>query len=482
MRNDAFNKLAIINKDSSFSALITMQPRLPFGVSNDNGKIFNEITNSVNEITWGGNLRISPLLGTNFGFTYYESLYDRVLDPQVVNTITGGDEDSTAAFTLSDYDTYSGDAFFGKNISNSTDSEIKNMYASNATSSIFNSVKSFRRVRGFNFSTVIKNIVLQAEYGELLNDMNLFYFGRDAKAFVINTFTQFDNLNFLLLYRNYDLGYDNPYQRSFSNYQRYKTSIFEDSFWLEDPVYGFLYSGSSQPQAEEGLYFTTRYQFHRSAVMYMNWDVWNRKADNAKYYRTVVSIDLRPVFNYRINIRQKWQARGEQNIFHPSPFFSRETRIRARLRLSQYNQLELLFSNGHTTFSPRPRLTGNPFGGSMVVGDIGTPDRSYGFSLDYNIDKNMKIKIGTIFINGFLWYFEDTDFRVFSTDGSMVHHWASINYKPIKSLKINFKVSLGNQLSSTTIDEVQSYYGVWYTNPEVNNKNIDYKIQIDYAI
>ena len=36
------------------------------------------------------------------------------------------------------------------------------------------------------------------------------------------------------------LEFDNPYQRSFSNYQRYKTSIFEDTYWLEDPVYGFL--------------------------------------------------------------------------------------------------------------------------------------------------------------------------------------------------------------------------------------------------
>ena len=35
----------------------------------------------------------------------------------------------------------------------------------------------------------IKNIVFQAEYGELLSDMNLFYFGREAKAFVLNTFT-----------------------------------------------------------------------------------------------------------------------------------------------------------------------------------------------------------------------------------------------------------------------------------------------------
>ena len=49
----------------------------------------------------------------------------------------------------------------------------------------------------------------------------------DPEAFVLSSYFQFDNFNLLALYRNYDLRYDNPYQRSFSNYQRYKTSIFE---------------------------------------------------------------------------------------------------------------------------------------------------------------------------------------------------------------------------------------------------------------
>ena len=57
----------------------------------------------------------------------------------------------------------------------------------------------------------------------------------------------------------------------------------------------------------------------------------------------------------------------------------------------------------------------------------------------------MKIKFGTLFIKGFLWYFEDTDFRVFSTDGSMVHHWASINYKPIQYIYSSNYIYLKNE-------------------------------------
>ena len=61
-------------------------------------------------------------------------------------------------------------------------------------------------------------------------------------AIVLSAYAQFSNLSILALYRNYDLEFDNPYQRSFSNYQRYKTTIFEDTYWLDDPIYGYLYS------------------------------------------------------------------------------------------------------------------------------------------------------------------------------------------------------------------------------------------------
>ena len=119
------------------------------------------------------------------------------------------------------------------------------------------------------------------------------------------------------------MEYDSPYQRSFSNYQRYKTSILEDSYWLEDPVYAFLYTANPQPQAEEGFYINSRYQFHRNITGILQSDHWTRKADEAKYFRTVLSLQWRPIFKYRIYLRQKWQARGTFDIFHPSPYYSR---------------------------------------------------------------------------------------------------------------------------------------------------------------
>ena len=299
---------------------------------------------------------------------------------------------------------------------------------------------------------------------------------------ILSAFAQFENFNLLTLYRNYDLRYDNPYQRSFSNYQRYKTSILEDGYWLEDPIYSFLYSGNPQPQSEEGFFVSSRYQFHRSIVGILNWDTWNRKADNAKYYRTVASLDWRPAFNFRIKIRQKWQARGHFDIQNPSPFYSRETRIQARLRMSRYNQFELLYSNGYTTFSPRPRLTDNALGGDMMVGNIGSPDETVGFSISHHADNTFTIKGGILYIQGFLWYFEDTDFRIFNSENGAIHSWSSIDMKPSSLFRIMFKVSHTTDATSTRIVDGQTSLGYWIQNPQVSNENMNYRLQISYAL
>ena len=478
---------AVINRDSSFTSLIVMHPRLPMGANEDSLKIVSPITSSVNEVTWGGNIRFMPVVGAHIGFTVYESLYDKVLDPKVVETITGGADDNEPELDLAsnanDYDEYSGDAYYLTYMSNSSDPEVAAMYQSSGSSHIWDEAQSYRRVLGFNYGFVLGNMSIQGEYGELSKNFDFFTFSDEPNAFLTSLYAQFDNLTFLALYRDYDLEFDNPYQRSFSNYQRYKTSILEDGYWLEDPVYSYLYSGNPQPQSEQGYYFFTRYQFHRSFVGYMNWDTWTRKADDAKYYRTVFTIDWRPVFNYRINIRQKWQERGSFDIFHPSPFDSRETRIRFRLRMSRFNQVELLYSRGYTTFSPRPRLTESVSpGAEMKVGDIGSPNETIGINGIHNFSDQMTLKGGILFLQGFLWYFEDTDFRIFSADHGAVHSWASWQFSPLNNFSIKLKVSQTNYSSYSTITSGKSENGIWISNPVVNKKASDFRLQIDYAM
>jgi hypothetical protein len=500
---------AIINKDlESFSSLIVMQPRLEWGINGDTTKIYSSLVSSVMERTMGWNVRLGK--GANYlGFTFYRSLYDKYIIPQPIETILGSEEDVNPEYDTSDFDDYSGDAFYLNYITNSADPEIAAMYYNAPLSirSVWDDAKSYRKIIGMDFSKTFNNIVFQGEiaempkynclgisdwiegesFGDILKNQfdcvkdSVLSFGDDPKAMVLNAYTQYDNINFLLLYRNYDLEFDNPYQRSFSNYQRYKTSIFEDTYWLEDPVYGFLYSGNPQPQSEEGIYFSSRYQIHRSVVLRYELDTWNRKADNTKYYRTVFNFEWRPAFNYRIYLRQKFSGRGQFNIFHPSPFDSRETRIRFVLRLSNYDNLELLYARGYTTFSPRPRLTDNPISSDMLVGDISAPDVTLGFSFTHNIDNKISIKGGTAFIKGFIWYIEDTDFRIFDSTKGSIHNWASIRYRPTNFLSVYIKYSFTNNFQNTTITEAQTESGYWITNPWENNRQSDYKIQVNYA-
>ena len=80
----------------------------------------------------------------------------------------------------------------------------------------------------------------------------------------------------------------------------------------------------------------------------------------------------------------------------------------------------------------------------MLVGDIGSPDITIGFTFNHNMDNNFAIKGGTVFIKGFIWYIEDTDFRIFDSESGAIHNWMAIRYRPINSLSVYFKYSFTN--------------------------------------
>ena len=88
--------------------------------------------------------------------TIYESLYDRILDPQILETIIGGDDPD-----------YSGDDRYLNYFSNSADPEIAAAYSSYANSSHWDKAQSSRQVTGFDITHIFENICFQIEYGEL---------------------------------------------------------------------------------------------------------------------------------------------------------------------------------------------------------------------------------------------------------------------------------------------------------------------------
>ena len=465
---------AILNiADSSVASMITLYPRTNSGFGADS--LLMPMLETLEEVTYGGSVRLIPLYGTFIGFSAYESLYDKPIRPDIATTVIA-------------------DANEGKfltSIGNTADTEIAAMYSSYGESSFWDKAKSFRRVFGMDFSTVIRNIALQGEYGVLDKNGDMKVNGSDPKAFVFSGYAQFNNFSLLVVYRDYDLGFDNPYQRSFSNYSRYKGSIFEDTFYLEDPIYGFLYTGQAQPQSEKGIYINSRYQPHRALVLSGDFDTWTRVADQARYFRTVMRAQYRPVFNMRFSIRHKWQKRGSMNHLDPSAYYSQETIIRSQIRLSGYDQIELMWVRSWVDFSNRRRLTNDLTSGGeepSLIGSAGTGSEAIGFKVTHNFNQRMKAMGQVIFYNGFIWNFEDTDFRVFDSNSDAVRYWLSLFSRINDRWAVRLKWTVDSSAPVTNyIFEPSDPTGQfpdqrlsWKTVSGENFTN-DIRLQLDYA-
>ena len=466
---------AVLNQDESFATFITLYPRSNYGLADENVGIDYNFLDVVEEITYGGSMRIIAKPGTFIGLSAYESLYNRPLTPDISKTVIA-------------------DANEGKfltSIGNTADTEIAAMYSSYADSPLWDKAKSFRRVFGVDFSTVIRNIALQGEYGVLDKNGNSGIEKSDPNAFVLSGYAQFNNYSILVVYRDYDLEFDNPYQRSFSNYQRYKGTIFEDTFYLEDPIYGFLYSGQAQPQSEKGLYVNSRYQPHRALVISGDFDTWTRAADQARYFRTVMRLQYRPVFNVRFNIRHKWQKRGSMSSLDPSAFYSQETIIRSQIRLSAYDQLELMWVRSWVDFTSRRRLTLDLTSGGedpSLVGSAGTGSEAVGFKITHNFNKRIKLMSQVMLYNGFIWNFEDTDFRVFDSNSDAIRFWVSLFSRINDRWAVRLKWTTDSASPVTNYafepqDETNQYPNQrlnWKTISSDNSSN-DIRVQLDYA-
>lgn len=359
---------------------------------------------NTSELLYGMHLAYDFLTASQIGFTYYESAYDRLLRPEINEIVASG--------TLS-----------------MADNEIFNSYGgsvSDGENPFWAGARSFRRVYGADFRTVYRNLSLQGEYAEL--DKAKGVLSGNPHALVLNAYIQYSNFYILGLYRDYQLEFDNPYQRSFSNYRRFKRTIYEDYFYLQDPQYGQLYTNNPQPQAEKGYYIYSRYQINRQFVTTVEYDNWRRVADDATQYRLVGTLDFRPIFPLRFNLRQKFQGREVQNNLTTEYFENFEFRGRITLRLSRYDDLGMLYVNAVTKFRPRPRFLFPVETGSTVnfAGNIASPGEALGGFFTHNFNDWMKVRGFLGYYKGFFWSFEDTQFMVMDSNRGSLRFWISL--------------------------------------------------------
>jgi DNA uptake protein ComE-like DNA-binding protein len=450
---------AIINDDGSANLLIRLTPRVPNEELERAG--LRPMLDQLRDQTWGGSLRVGFAPGSWIGVSGYESRYDRFFDPKWNPT----DPTDKNPLVADDNE----DVFVAQ------DSEYAAAYKSPG---------KYRRVYGMDFQWVWQNLALQGEYAELDLGANPLKLGVNPSALVLNAFLQWENLSFLAVWRDYDLRFDNPFQRSFSNYERYKGTILEDYFRLEDPLYGLVYANSSQPQAERGMYFDTRYRVSEAVILGLEWDSWQRIGDMSQYYRAVGRIEYRILFPLRFKIRTKVQNREWRNLLDPSIFENIETRAELEYRLSRFDQLDLFFAVSHTQWPPRGRLQGEPIANGLnpISGNNAQPATAWGAWWTHHFESR-RIKLDGAFLvyDGFLWFFEKSTFRV--ADGKAFRWFIEITDRFTDKFTLRFRYGHENELRNTAIDIRQFNEQV---NDEIDAENVKevrdwFRLQMDYT-
>lgn len=419
---------AILNADGSVNMLIRMTPRIDNADLEAAGLL--PMKDVLSEKTWGGNLRWDFGYGRHFGISGYESRYDRLFDPKW----SPHDPTDKSPLVADDNE----DTFVAQ------DAELFSSYKSPG---------KYRRVQGADFQWVYQNLALQGEYGELQEDGSILKIGDDPKALVLNSYVQYENLDFLALYRDYDLAYDNPYQRSFSNYERFKGTIMEDFFRLQDPVYGFVFQNSSQPQARQGFYFSTRYRITDPLTLIVESDLWRRQGDMSKYTRFVGRLQYRFTFPVRLELRQKWQNRELDNLDDGSIYNNVETRINASWRLSRFDELQLTYYSSYTQWPPRGRLQGEveANGLSPITGNNASPAWAYGGWWTHHLGNERTQLDGAMFVyDGFFWFFEKNTFR--TADGAAFRSFVEVSDRVSDGLTLRLRWVRENKLRNTAVD------------------------------
>jgi hypothetical protein len=329
------------------------------------------------------------------------------------------------------------------------------------------------------------NYSFGGELASLDADGDLLEFADDPNAFVVNGFASYSNLSVLALYRDYDVGFENPYARAFSEYKRFKGTVLEDQYYLTDPIYGLLYDYSVMPQAERGLYLNSRYRYSHKLTPSFEFDTWERKADGAEYSRLVLKLRYQPIYNIVMNLRQKWQGRLGSNWLTPMSYDQVETRVRLEYRLSKYDEVEFLISRAWIEWPPRPRLSDNveADGGHPDVGSAAVPSYALGGAVTHNFNDWLRVTGAVTYYDGFLWMFEDGEFRVM--DGKSVRYWISISDRISDNLALRLRWTNDHPYPITYLDareynenpEGDPDPNGWYVRGDVGT----FRLQLDYS-
>ncbi len=385
---------------------------------------------ALKERLWGAHLQVNPLIGTKLGMTTYTALYD------------------DAFFVVPDWnglqqllvrDSYYYPKFKMMN------SEIAHLYSTWTDSY----KRDYRRVIGFDGQTVIGNTSIQGEYAELSVDGDDIKIGDDPSAYLVSAYTQYDNLYFLTLYRNYDLGFDNPYSNAFSEHERYKDTILESdsAYLLTNPTLADLYNNASQAQPERGLYFETRYKFNRYFTVGRSYiDLFERLADGRRTVRFQSELEFRPLFQLSLRLRYKNQVNRYDDDADRGVSKTNEYTLAARTFLSNRDFLEFEYRYNTVLSPPYTSLTNSgepaaPNESNHLAAAMTLMTGDYiGVNYTHNFNANLKLQGSFLFwfSHGIShWDWEDMEIDFMGEKGAKA--WIALHSRVSQNMYLSLK-------------------------------------------
>lgn len=210
-----------------------------------------------------------------------------------------------------------------------------------------------RRVWGADCRTVVDNLSVEGEVGKLAGG---------GWAYLWQARLQYETIYLLGMYRHYDVDYDNPYNRGFSEQVKFDDTLLEKDYRLLDPTYMQL-AQYAAPKAERGTYLETRWQINRKWTITKAYvDFWQNQAWGLNNFRCQATVEYRPVFPVRLRLQQKWQVKNLPKSAEPTQSRTYETTVSTFCALSQRDNLKAEFRYGEVHLTPS--LT---YGGNMLM-------------------------------------------------------------------------------------------------------------------
>ena len=490
-------KDAILNPDGTVNQYVTMDPRpgadwladhmafepgqsYGLGVRPDTPTLIAR--DAFEENVTGGNMKVMLGKASYVGVTGYEARYDRAFWADPVTLVNTYAMDTRDLLEARDSEIWSGYTSVFADPGDSTRTEHK-----------------FRRVYGAEFQTVHENVSLQGEYAVLQDPRNGFLSrnkDRDGNviknpdALLLNAYAQWDDLHLLAIWRDYDVGFDNPYNRGFANDNRYEQTLLDSPFRLNDSLYSWLSLNTPQPKPERGLFLQSRYRISRNLIINgLEFDQWERKADGADMQRYTLKVEYQPKFNMRFRMRHRYSSRAQTNPNDVRWFRSWESRFEMITLLSNYNRVKLMYMTSNVMFPPRPRLGGTaeagdePYvnDGTPGVGTAAIPTHAFQAMYEHHFTPTMKLTLSSEMYNGFLWNFEGNEFIV--VDGRGFRNWAKIASRVSERLLFQLKVTRDHNLPRTNFDvrAYQDEYGLDIENSFAPRDLTSFRMQMDYT-